>query len=214
MSKRIVFVSQSGNVMKSTLATAMAVEATINDLDCAIADLDIEHRTSSQLSEQRSSLGITPTLKVYGVSSAKQAIDCFNDEALQIIDAPSRATSATTVISKNADLIIQPVPPSKKDMDLAIESFYKLSDAGIDVNKMLFVFTRVGSQAELKSAINYLSQVQINNQKINILTSAIWEKVAYRGAINDGYLITETQYATLNGNAKAVIHQILTLLLK
>lgn len=71
MSKRIVFVSQSGNVMKSTLAAAMAVEATINDLDCAIADLDIEHRTSLQLSEQRSSLGITPTLKVYDVSSAK-----------------------------------------------------------------------------------------------------------------------------------------------
>lgn len=39
---KLSFISQSGNVMKSTLAAATALEAIKNDLSVAVADLDVE----------------------------------------------------------------------------------------------------------------------------------------------------------------------------
>ncbi len=211
---KIAFVSQSGNVMKSTLASAMALEAVQNDLSVAIADLDTEHRTITSWIDQRKEYGISPIFKVYSVNSASEALSCFDDERLCIIDAPSRATTATVKIALGSDLIIQPTPPSKKDLDLALNTFFQLYNDGVPVKKMLFVITRVGSMAELQRAIDYIQSVQIEEKTIRVLSSAIWEKVAYRAAINDGLSITETPYPTLNDNAKAVIHQILTLLIK
>jgi chromosome partitioning protein len=210
----IAFISQSGNVMKSTLATATALEAVKNNLSVAVADLDVEHRTITSWTNQRKTYNISPTFTVYSINNAVEAINCFNGEQLCIIDAPSRATSATIEISLNVDLIIQPTTPGKKDMDLAMNTFWHLSKKGIPVEKMLFVITRVGSAAELQKAIDYLQMTKIDGKKVNVLSSAIWEKVAYRSAINDGLAITETPYTTLNESAKSLVHQMLTLLIK
>lgn len=210
----IAFISQSGNVMKSTLATATALEAVSNDLEVAVADLDVEHRTITSWIKQRKDYNISPVFKVYSVSSALEAINCFNKEQLCIIDAPSRATLATVEIALKADLIIQPTPPSKKDLDLAMSTFAQLFHKEVPLKKMLFIITRVGSASELQRAIDYLKLTKINNQNIKVLSSAIWEKVGYRSAINDGLAITETAYPTLNEAAKSVIHQMLTLLIK
>jgi hypothetical protein len=46
------------------------------------------------------------------------------------------------------------------------------------------------------------------------LPASISEKVGYRTAISDGLAITETPYPSLNESAKAVVHQILTLLIR
>jgi len=211
---KIAFVSQSGNVMKSTLATAMGLEAVANGIDTTVVDLDTEHRTITAFIEQRIEYEIEPIFKVNTVDSAREALDSFNDEQLYIIDAPSRATSATSTIAKEVDLVIQPTPPSKKDIDLALKTFFQLSSDGVPVENMLFVITRVGSSAELDRAVEYIQSADIEGKTIRVLSSAIWEKVAYRSAINDGLAITETQYPTLNDNAKAVIHQILTILIR
>ena len=79
---------------------------------------------------------------------------------------------------------------------------------------MVFIITRVGSNSELQKAINYLNLAKIEGKSIKVLDSAIWEKVGYRAAVNDGLAITETAYPTLNEGAKSVIHQMLTLLIK
>ena len=210
----IAFVSQSGNVMKSTLATVTALEATKNDIDVAVADLDVENRTITSWMNQRKEYGIKPLFKVYTVNSAREALKCFQNEQLSIIDAPSRATSATIEIALNSDLIIQPTTPGKKDMDLGIETFVQLIKKGVPIEKLLFIITRIGSDSEYQKAIQYLNYMKINDKNIKILSSAIWEKVSYRSAINDGLAITETPYPTLNDGAKAVIYQILTLLIK
>jgi len=210
----IAFVSQSGNVMKSTLATVTALEATKNDIDVAVADLDVENRTITSWMNQRKEYGIKPLFKVYTVNSAREALNCFQNEQLSIIDAPSRATSATIEIALNSDLIIQPTTPGKKDMDLGIETFVQLIKKGVPIEKLLFIITRIGSDSEYQKAIQYLNYMKINDKNIKILSSAIWEKVSYRSAINDGLAITETPYPTLNDGAKAVIYQILTLLIK
>lgn len=211
---RIAFVSQSGNVMKSTLATVIALEAIKNDIDVAVADLDIENRTITNWIEQRKANNINPIFKIYTVNNAKEAINCFKNEQLCIIDAPSRATSATIEIALNCDLIIQPTTPGKKDMDLGVETFVQLIKKGVPIEKLLFVITRIGSDSELQKAIQYLNSTKVNDKNFRILSSAIWEKVSYRAAINEGLAITETPYPTLNDGAKAVVYQILTLLIK
>jgi len=200
--------------MKSSLACAMAVESANNGLDVSIADLDKEHRTVAQWLAVRTENEIEPTFPVYSVDSATDALNCFNDESLAIIDAPSRATSATALIAKNVDLIVLPTPPSKKDIDLSLNTLYQLINEGISMSKLILVFTRVGSAAELNQAVEYVKMADFGNSSLQVLSSAIWERVGYRGAINDSYSITETSFQTLNDSAKAVIHQLLSKLLK
>ena len=211
--KRIAFISQSGNVMKSTLAIATAIEAVKNKLSASVADLDVEHRTVSSWIEQREEYNLSPVFNVYSVNSAIEAINCFSDEKLCVIDSPSRATSATVEIASSCDLIVQPTPPSKKDLDLALNTFTQLYNKGIPLEKMLFIITRVGSISELQKALHYISLYKIGEKNINVLESPVWEKVGYRAAMNDGLSITETVYPTLNESAKSVIHQMLTLLI-
>lgn len=105
----IAFVSQSGNVMKSTLATAMGLEAVHNGINVAVADLDTEHRTIDGWITQRKEYGIEPVFPHFTSNHADEALSGFNDQTLGIIDAPSRATEATVKIAKQADLVIQPV---------------------------------------------------------------------------------------------------------
>lgn len=212
--KKIAFISQSGNVMKSSLASAMAVECAMNGLDVAVADLDKEHRTISQWLTTRIENEIDPTFQIYSVDSAIDALNCFSDESLAIIDAPSRATSATALIAKNVDLVVLPTPPSKKDIDLSLNTLYQLIKDGIPMHRMVLVLTRVGTTAELNQAIEYIGMANFGVSSPQILSSAIWERVGYRGAINDSYSITETSFQTLNDSAKAVIHQLLSKLLR
>ena len=212
--KKIAFISQSGNVMKSSLACAMAVECTNNELDVAVADLDREHRTVAQWHSTRKELGIDPVFTVHSVNSAVDALNCFKNESLAIIDAPSRATSATTLIAQNVDLVILPTPPSKKDIDLSLSTLYQLINDNVPIGRLVLVFTRVGSAAELKQATDYINMADFGEAKIKIISTAIWERVGYRGAINDSYAITETPFTTLNDGAKAVVHQLLSILLR
>lgn len=95
--------------MKSTLATAMALEAVHNGLSVKVADLDNEHRTVEEWIEQRRQFGIEPVFDYFTPNSADEALNGFSDENLCIIDAPSRATEATLKIAEKADLVVQPV---------------------------------------------------------------------------------------------------------
>lgn len=146
-------------------------------------------------------------------NSANEALKGFSDENLCIIDAPSRATEATLKIASKADLVVQPVTAWAKDLKLAIKLFYQLIENGISPDKLVFVLVRIGWAAELKRAKAYLSKVEVGGKKIKVVSSTISEQVGYRTAISDGLAITETPYPSLNEAAKAVIHQVLTLLI-
>ncbi len=200
--------------MKSSLACAMAVECVKNGLNVSVADLDEEHRTVTQWLLLRKELAIEPTFTVHSVGSAMEALNCFSNENLAIIDAPSRATSATALIAQNVDLVVLPTPPSKKDIDLSLGTIYQLVNDGVPIERLILVFTRVGSAAELKQAINYVNKADFGNGALKVLSSAIWERVGYRCAMNDSYAITETTFATLNESSKSVVHQLLSSLLR
>jgi cellulose biosynthesis protein BcsQ len=211
----ISFISQTGNIGKSVLATALAVESVNNGLPVAIADLDHEHLTSHEILQDRKNAGIEPIFTVYTPETAKEALSCFKEgDKLKIIDCPSRASKATIEVSKKSDLVVQPTTCSKKDMDRCIETFYTLSEHNISVEKMLIVINRVGTEAEYRRALGYLKQVQIEGKTIPIVSTCIYEKQNYRNALNDGFSIIETASPSLNEVARSVIHQILSSTLK
>lgn len=211
--KTIAFISQSGNVAKSTLATATTLEAVKSGLQAGLADLDHEHRSSIEWMTDREESGIEPLIKVYPVETAQESLECFEDERLGIIDAPSRATEGTLKVALGSDLVIQPTTPSKKDLNLAIKTFFQLYQAGVPLDKMVMVLTRVGTSAQFKKAYDYLQRVDFNGEKMRVLSSCIYEKPAYKEAVDTGLAITETPYPSLNDSAKSVIHQYLNFLI-
>ena len=214
MNTVISFISQTGNVGKSILASSLAIEAVKNKLSVAVADLDHENKSIIDLVNDRARFGIQPNFTVYPVNTVNQALTCFKNERLQIIDCPSRATTATIEIAKHSDLVVQPATGSKKDLDKAITIFNLLGDNNIPIDKMLLVLNRIGTESEYRKALEYIGQVKIQDQLIAIVSSFLYDKQTYRNAINDSYSITETIVPSLNEAAKSVLHQILSATLK
>lgn len=222
-SLKIAFVSQAGNVMKSTLVQAVAVLCEKNHVSCTVADLDKEHRTTARFIEQRKDSGITndpitPGFNVIEVNTAKEAIaQAATDSRVYIIDAPSRANEATFYLANNVDKVILPTPPGLKDLDLAIETGCQMIDNGVEASKILFVLTRVGSAYEFNEAKAYLESVSNTidpNYKFEVMEFPIHEQIAYRYAITNGFTILETSHATINRKAERAILTLLNKILE
>lgn len=210
MAHRIAFISQSGNVMKTSLAFGMAVEGVRNGLNVVTCDLDREHRSLAGHQKQRVDMEIEPLFPVIEAENAQEALRNGTGADLYLIDCPSRATAATVDVAKGVDLAVQPTTTSRKDLDLAIKTFYQIVQAGVPVERLLFVITRASTAARLREAQEYLSKAAINGQHFAILSTPIWERAGYEMAINDGFSIVETTYPSLNTASKAAIHEILT----
>jgi len=221
MTHKVCYISQTGNVAKSTQCYGMAVEALNNGLKVKVVDLDREHRTISEFSEMRDEMGLEPSLDVYSAENAQDALRAGEGEGLNLIliDCPSRASAATVAVAEGCDLVVQPTTTGKKDLDLALNTFAQLLKKGVPKSKLLFVLTRVGSASEMRKAIEYIKSAEAEPETedevpvkydFEVLSSALWEKLAYRSSMNDGFSIVETPYVTLNDAAKSVIHQTLT----
>lgn len=209
MGHRIAFISQSGNVMKTSLAFGLSISCLQNGLSVEACDLDIEHRTLAQFGHNRQGNGLEPPLMVYTAKTAKEAIEHRSDKDLFIIDCPSRASKATLEIARHVDLVIQPSTTGRKDLDLAIKTFYQLAKAGIPQKKLIFALTRVSTQTRIRDAQDYIANAKFNGEPFGLLPSCIYERVGYELAMNDSLSIIETAYPTLNAAAKAVINDIL-----
>ena len=206
--KRILIASQVGNPGKSVIAQALAVECKNSGLNLSLIDIDPEHRTGTKWSNQRNESEIEPTIAIFSPNSTQEALSIITEDVLQILDAPSRATNATLLLAKSSDLIIIPTTPSKKDIDLNLTMVSQLIQNGIPSYKIVIIFNRVGSTYELNCAIAYI-RMAFDSSNLPVLDSALWEKVGYRSATNDGYAITETSFETLNNSAKIAIYQLL-----
>jgi cellulose biosynthesis protein BcsQ len=214
MTKKIAFVSQVGDAMKSSLAAAVGAEATLQNVATAIIDLDREHRTLTDWAEGRQDLGPGyPIVPVYSVETAVQAIKHDEGETLIVIDSPSRATAATVKIAKDADLVVQPIlAGSFKHAKLAHETFTELAEKGIAPSKMVYVLTRYLSEKQCTDSREYIAMFPIKGTTIAVIDTAIPEKTGYRQAISNGYTITEASHVKQRDIAKACVSDILTLL--
>lgn len=200
----VAFISQKGGVGKSAEARALAREATASNIKTKLADLDLEQTTSAEWHRRRLAAGLPPAASVEVFSTAHQAISAAGDAELLIIDGPARASKGTSGIAKVADLVVQPTGASLDDLIPAIKVFNALVKEGIPRSRLVFSLSRVGTEAEEAEARSYLSEAGYET-----LAGCLFEKPAYRKAMNSGLAVTETRYKGLNERADELIQALI-----
>ena len=204
MSTIIAFVSQKGGVGKSTLARALAREATVGGIKAKIADLDTQQGTCVDWHRVRLDAGVEPVIAVEAFATADQALKMAPEYDLLIIDGPARTSKGTLAIAKVAHLVVQPTGPSRDDLQPAVREFHALVNEGIPIEKLTFALNHVGTAAEEADARAY-----VDKAGYTALAGFLPEQPAYRKAQNKGNAVTETSFAGLNAKAEALIQALI-----
>jgi chromosome partitioning protein len=201
----ISFLSQKGGVGKSTLARAVACEASKSSLSVKLADLDTQQGTSADWHRQRLDNGYEAVGSVEIFSKAAKILDSVSGFDLLVIDGTPRASSGTLETAKISDLVVLPTCTSRDDLVPSIKLAYELVNENIPRDRIIFALTRVTTEAEIKDAREFIAQTGFM-----ILEGSLYEKPAYRQAQNEGLAITETRYKSLNDKANVLLESIIT----
>jgi chromosome partitioning protein len=196
----VAFCSQKGGVSKSSLTRALAVEAARSGLAVKIADLDVGQGSTIDWQKDRMIGGIEPDVPVQLHRGPKEALQHANGADLLVIDGPARADKHTLEIARVADLVVLPTGASLDDLRPAIRTANSLKAAGIPIAKLLFVLSRIGTDAEAEAARSYIGEAGYR-----IAPGYIPERPAYRAVQNEGRAITEVRYVQLKAAAEAVV---------
>ncbi len=213
----LAFVSQTGNVMKTTLAAATAIELVKSGADIAVLDLDREHRELGSLAtwaaDRAAFQPARPQLLVQTADSKKEAIQLIYDaydKRVVILDCPSRASDATAAIAAMSTLTVFPLVPGKKDSYLTLATMHKVIAEGVAPEQLAIVLTRCQTQAEIRDLIAWLLDNSPYSKQFAVITPALLEKPAYRNAIARGLSITEVPQLQLRTTARSVINAIIS----
>jgi len=191
--KIIAFLSQKGGVGKSTLARALAVEASHKKLHVLLADCDPQQATSYHWLQIRQK----SKFKVEIFPTAQQALREAPKYDLLIIDGPARTSHATLEIAQKADLVIQPTGATRDDLIPAVKEFNALVKAGINKKKLLFVPTRLSSTTEAQIIQEYLKKTDYPCSPFYLM-----EKTSYKQIQNEGKAVSEVIYKSLRKQAQ------------
>jgi len=196
----IAFISQKGGVGKSTLARALAVEASHKKLHVLLADCDPQQATSYHWLQIRQK----SKFKVEIFPTAQQALREAPKYDLLIIDGPARTSHATLEIAQKADLVIQPTGATRDDLIPAVKEFNALVKAGINKKKLLFVPTRLSSATEAQVIQEYLKKTGYNCSPFYLM-----EKTSYKQIQNEGKAVSEVIYKSLRKQAQELTNFLL-----
>ena len=197
-------VSQKGGPGKSTFIRALATAAAKDDMRVKIGDLDVQQGTTTEWHRIRLQKELSPVGSVEYFRTAEEAFNSVDNIDMLLLDGPARASKQTTQIAQYSDLVIQPTGPSLDDLKPAVLLFHELFKKKIPKERLLFVLSRIGTEAEYNDAYEYLSLTGYN-----VLDCCLFEKPAYRQAQNNGLSILETRFPHLNKQAEKVIDKII-----
>lgn len=200
----VAFVSQKGGVGKSTLARALAREATASGLAVKVADLDPDQATIVDWHKVRTQRGIEPPISVELFRTPAQAMAVGAQYDLLVIDGPAKASLSTTDIARRADLVVQPTGPARDDLNPAIRVFHGLAKEGVPLGRLVFALNHIGTDSEADAARAYIEEAGYV-----ALPGFLPERPAYRQAQNEGLAVTETRFTSLKGRADALIQALI-----
>lgn len=210
MPQSIAFVSQTGNVMKSTLAAAMGLTLAAAGLDVLAVDLDPEHRArgaslSTWLAERRERQPNRTQVEFVAPETANEALEEISHSAADIvlIDCPSRATEASFMIAAGVDFTIFPLVPGEKDATLTVSTITQMIAVGIDPARLAVILTRTGTDAEAADYRAWLTNIGLG--PIRVIDPHIRERVAYRNALSRRLAITEAQPVSVRVQARRAV---------
>jgi cellulose biosynthesis protein BcsQ len=217
MASIIAFVSQTGNVMKTTLTAAVGLTLAAAGTTVQAYDLDLEHFMLGESlktwlddrAQRQKHLVQMPCRYWPNAASALAAAAARPADEIVLIDCPSRATEATAKIVRQADFVVIPQVPGNKDKRLLEASLAALLASGADPTRMAFIFTRTGSAAETR-AFQLLLKANPAFADIPILAASIPEQVGYRMALAKGLAITEAQPRSIADTANAAVDAIIS----
>src|SRR4051812_34413321 len=196
----ISLLSQKGGVGKSGIARLLAVEFVRAGWSVKIADLDTMQGTATKWKARRDRAGINPEIPVEKFATIERAVREVERFDLVIIDGPAHAEQGGRSMAKASDLIIMPTCYGLDDLEAQVEAAYELEEAGIDRNRIWFVFSRTsGSAAEDQAAREYLQRA-----KINVFEPVLPELPSIRQGHNGGKAASEISFPAIRERAIAV----------
>jgi chromosome partitioning protein len=204
MSTIISFISQKGGVGKSSLARALAVLASNNNLKVLLADCDFQQTTSYDWTRLRQQKGLS-LINAQVFSDVSQVFKAKSQYDLIIVDAPARTSQSTLQLARESDLLVQPVGASRDDLVPALREFNSLVQIGIPRSRLFFALSRISSHAELKAVQKYLTEANYQ-----FLQGVVWEKPSYKQAQNEGKCLFEVNYPSLQKEALKLLEDIVS----
>lgn len=198
--------------MKSTIAAAVGVTLVDAGFSVLAVDLDPEHRDrgaslATWLEERRDRHPSRTQVPVERPQTAREALAIIEDAHAEIvlIDCPSRATEASTLIAAGCDFTVLPLVPGEKDARLTTWTLDMLTEAGIDPRRLAVMLTRTGSDSEAEDYKRLISSQLFAGMPVNLVTAHIPERIAYRNALTRRLVITEAQPASVGRAARKAI---------
>ncbi len=205
----VSFIAQKGGVGKSTLARALAREASNNGWSVKVADLDTQQGTVADWHKVRLNNQYDPVGSVEVIGKAATALKDADNYDLLVLDAAARASAVTADLAKHSDLAVIPTCASRDDLLPAIRLANELRKTGVPTNKITLALTRVTTEAEINEAREFISEAGYT-----ALEGCLYEKPAYRQAQNQGLAVTETRYKTLNEKAEILMQSLVNKIVK
>jgi len=190
----VAFVSRKGGVGKSTLARALAAVAARRGLNTALADLDLDQRTSMRWQRLREAEGVYPPLDVRPYRNVDSAIAGVPEADVLVVDTPSHVPELTAEAASVAHIVVQPAGSSFDELQPAVELFYSLNASGVPKARLHIALSRMLDPAEEEAARAYVEVADFN-----LLPGAVVERARYREAHNRGFAFIECPGEDLSG---------------
>ena len=186
----VSLISQKGGVGKSAIARLLAVEYANAGWSVKVADLDTMQGSTTKWKSRRDKNGILPEIPVEKYATVDRAISDAENFDLMVLDGPAFAERGGLTMAQASDLVLMPTGFSLDDMEPQVETAYDLQTAGIDLEKVMFVFSLIdGSQSEDAAARRYLQKAGMN-----VCENVLPQYPAIRQAMNTGRAASEVSH--------------------
>jgi len=178
----ISLISQKGGVGKSALSRLIAVEYANAGWQVKIADLDTGQGSSTKWKSRRDLKGFKPEIPVEKYATVERAIRDAEGYDLMVLDGPAFAEKGGLRMAEASNLVIIPTGYSLDDMEPQVETAQDLEAAGVNEEKIFFIFCRAnGSDSENAAARRYLKKAGMN-----VLENVFPERSSVRQGHNNG----------------------------
>jgi chromosome partitioning protein len=201
----IAFVSQKGDVGKSTLARALAARVALAGRDVVLADLDPWQQTLVHWQQARTAQGVSPRLSVEAFNDAAEAAERAETCDVLILDTPCEVDGETLAVARMAHFIVQPTGSTLDDLHPTVLLFHELAVAGIPKSRLVAALCRVLDEDEEAAARAYVAEAGYE-----VLVGSIPESITYHVAHDRGRSVIETDEQAFNDRADALIEAMLT----
>lgn len=206
--------SQKGGVGKSFLAKLLATEfARLGRYSVLLADLDTSQRTSYRWAQRRKHLNIKPQLTVQSYEGLAELERDTRRYQLTVCDGfattdAKEAKQKITALGLSSNLVILPCSSSIEELEPQIDLAGALIKAGVEKQRLLFVFNRLdSSKASTRDARAYLQETGFP-----IATEGIPAKPSLQSSALEGRAGSETKYQQINQACRALTKHIADLL--